>query len=101
MQLKWTELAVNDLDQIEIFIAQEAGSNAAIDMIMRIIDIGEKILLNYPEAGRSGRVTDTRELVIAGTPFILVYRHRQQLAQLQILRVLHAALQWPAQTRFN
>ena len=45
--------------------------------------------------GREGRVRekDTRELVIAGTPFVVVYRlHRSRV---EVLAVFHAARKWP------
>jgi len=96
MQLNWTELAVKDLDYVESYIAEEGNSVAAIDLVIQIIDVTEKILLQYPDAGRSGRVVGTRELVITGTSFIVVYRNHRRLGELQVLRVLHNARQWPA-----
>ena len=33
-----------------------------------------KYLLEYPNMGRPGRVSGTRELVASGTPFVVVYR---------------------------
>lgn len=52
-----------------------------------------ELLTTHPEAGRPGRVTGTRELVVSGTPFIAVYRvDRDGVA---IIRVLHGAQQWP------
>jgi toxin ParE1/3/4 len=38
--------------------------------------------------GRPGRVPFTRELVVAGTPFVVIYRVR---ADVEIVRVLHGA----------
>ncbi len=96
MQLNWTELAVKDLDYVESYIAEEGSPVAAIDLVIQIIDVTEKILLQYPDAGRSGRVVGTRELVITGTSFIVVYRNHRRLGELQVLRVLHNARQWPA-----
>jgi toxin ParE1/3/4 len=96
MQLNWTELAVKDLDNVESYIAEEGNPVAAIDLVIQIIDVTEKILLQYPDAGRSGRVTGTRELVIKGTSFIVIYRNHSRLGQLQVLRVLHDAREWPA-----
>ena len=48
---------------------------------------------DQPGIGRPGRVRGTREFVVTGTPFILVYR--VQGAQVEILRVLHGRQQWP------
>lgn len=84
MQLKWTDLANDDLDQV-----------VAIDIVLRIIDTTEMMLSNHPEAGRSGRVKNTRELVITGVPFIVIYREVKTLQRIEVLRVLHDAQQWP------
>jgi plasmid stabilization system protein ParE len=84
VQLKWTDLANDDLDQV-----------VAIDIVLRIIDTTEMMLSNHPEAGRSGRVKNTRELVITGVPFIVIYREVKTLQRIEVLRVLHDAQQWP------
>jgi toxin ParE1/3/4 len=46
-----------------------------------------------PERGRPGELAGTRELVLAGTPYILVYEIEASIVQ--ILRVRHAAQDWP------
>jgi toxin ParE1/3/4 len=51
------------------------------------------ILARHPFAGRKGRVPDTRELVISGTPFLVAYRIEKK--EVRILAVLHAAREWP------
>ena len=51
---------------------------------------------SYPRLGRPGRRRGTRELVVSGTPFIVVYRIQEQEAnQIQVIRFLHGAQQWP------
>ena len=95
MQLKWTDLAAADLDHIEAYIAQENSPAVAIDVVLKIIDTTEMVLSEHPVAGRLGRVKETRELVIGGIPFIIVYRQTSLQNQLQILRVLHDSQQWP------
>ncbi len=95
MQLKWTDLAQEDLDQIETYIARENSALVAIDVISKVINSAEIILPEHPNAGRMGRVNGTRELVIEGLPYIMVYRVVATLRQVQILRVLHNAQQWP------
>ena len=49
-------------------------------------------LLDYPGIGRAGRLSDTKELVVTGTPFIVIYRLRSPTVQ--ILRLLHHARKW-------
>jgi toxin ParE1/3/4 len=95
VQLKWTDLANADLDQVEAYITQENGIVVAIDIVLKIIDTAELILSNHPVAGRLGRVKNTRELVINGVPFIVVYRELKAHKRVEILRVLHDAQQWP------
>ena len=95
MQLKWTELADIDLDKIEAHIAQQNSPIVAIDVVMNIIDSAHLILPDHPRAGRQGRVKNTRELVIDGIPFIVIYREHISTNCIEILRVLHDAQQWP------
>ncbi len=93
MQLKWTDLADLDLDKIEAYITEESSPIVAIDVVMNIVDSVHLILPGHPKAGRQGRVKNTRELVIDGLPFIVIYR--ENVNRIEILRVLHDAQQWP------
>lgn len=95
MQLKWTDLAEKDLDNIETYITTENSPLVVVDVVLNVLNSCELILSNHPQAGRPGRVSGTRELVINGIPLIVVYRIVDRLGQLQILRVLHDAQQWP------
>ena len=95
MQLKWTDLADNDLESIEAYITKENSPMVAIDMVMKIIDSSYLILPEHPKAGRQGRLKNTRELVIDGVPFIVIYRENTTQNQIEILRVLHDTQQWP------
>ena len=78
-----------------MYITEENCLTVAIDVVLKVINTAELILLSHPSAGRLGRVKGTRELVIDGVPFVLIYRHHRSLNQLQILRVLHDSQQWP------
>ena len=93
MQLQWTEPATQDLDKIEEYISRESSPIVAIDVVLRVIETVETVLPAHPRAGRIGRVTDTREFVIEGVPFIVIYRQAGS-GQLQVIRVLHDAQQW-------
>jgi addiction module RelE/StbE family toxin len=95
VQLKWTDLAEIDLDKIEVHITQENSPIVAIDVVMNIIDSVHLILPDHPGAGRQGRLKNTRELVIDGVPFIVIYRENISTNCIEILRVLHDAQQWP------
>lgn len=95
MRLTWTELADKDLDVAEEYIAEDSGSPLiAIDVILKIIETVDMVLPEHPQAGRNGVVKGTRELVIEGVPYIVIYRLIERLDQLQILRVMHDAQEW-------
>ena len=91
MELKWTHAAIGDLKASSDFLAED-NPRAAQAMAQRMREAVE-YLLEYPNLGRSGRLRGTRELVVSGTPFIVVYRIRHD--EIQMLRVLHHARKWP------
>jgi toxin ParE1/3/4 len=51
-----------------------------------------QILRNAPDCGRPGLREGTRELVVPGTPYIVVYRNRGHAVQ--VLHVFHARQDW-------
>ena len=89
MQLKWTDLADSDLDNIEAYIAKENSSLITMDVVMKIVDSVYLILPDHPRAGRQGRLKNTRELVVDGAPFIVIYRENMSANTVEILRILH------------
>lgn len=92
MKIVWTDLAVQDIDGVYRFIAKQ-NPEAALRVVDTIYQTVETNLPDHPRAGRPGRVAGTRELVIAGLPFIVPYRVHHN--QVRILRVMHAARKWP------
>lgn len=92
MKLSWTAPALSDLAAVHAHIAED-NPRAAVAMVERIVARAELQLSRLPESGRSGRIANTRELVVSGTPYILPYRIRGEA--IQILRVLHTARRWP------
>ncbi len=91
VKIRWTRLAVEDLDHAYDYIAA-ANPTAARSVIARIKS-ALKALKAHPLIGRTGRVGGTRELVIPGTPFIVAYRVAK--ARLEILGIIHGARRWP------
>ena len=92
MQILWTLAAVRDLDAVKAFVSRDNPA-AAIDPVLRVIQAVERLLPEIPHIGQAGCVPGTRELVIPGTPHLVAYRVRRK--NLEILRVLHHAQQWP------
>ena len=95
MQLKWTELAANDLETIEAYTTEDNSPAVAMDVVINILNITEKLLVVHPGAGRPGRVKNTLELVIDGQPYVVVYRDNREIRSIEILRVLYQAQRWP------
>jgi toxin ParE1/3/4 len=91
LKIVWLPRAVSDRDALLDFIAIDSIS-AAIDQGDRIMDAVAK-LADYPEMGRVGRVSGTRELVVSRTSFVVVYRVANE--RVEVLRVLHGAQMWP------
>jgi toxin ParE1/3/4 len=78
---------------------EEISERIAVDNLAAATRVIERIrtaverLREFPGIGRPGRVADTRELVIAGTPYIVPYRVVSDVVQ--IITVLHSAQRWP------
>lgn len=70
MDLIWSARAKRDLKEIGTYIAKN-NRTAAVAMIKRIV--AAESLLEHPLSGHAGRVPDTRELVVPGSSYILVY----------------------------
>ena len=57
------------------------------------IESATRNLAQHPEMGRRGEIPGTRELVIPGLPYIVVYR--VQSDKVQVLRIFHSKQKWP------
>ena len=91
MKVRWTRLALADLDSVYEYIAPDDPSAAL--RLMERIERAVSVLSRHLEAGRAGRIGGTRELVVSGTPFIVPYRFRRDA--IQVLAVIHASRKWP------
>jgi addiction module RelE/StbE family toxin len=91
MMLRWLNLALDDLDEIVEYISRD-NPDAARRMVRRLWE-SACALTHQPDMGRPGRVHGTRELVVVKTPFVVPYRVVG--SEIQILRVLHGARNWP------
>lgn len=90
MKLVWTRTASADRKDIREYIAQ--NNPAAALALDELFSEKANRLVDHPGLGRPGCVTGTRELV-AHQNYILIYDAVDDLVR--ILRVLHAAKQWP------
>lgn len=91
MRLSWSKRATADVAAIRDHIAAEKPRAAAV--VLETLRRSAQTLPRFPSLGRPGRADGTRELVVAGTPFVIVYRLRKDCVEL--LAVLHASRQFP------
>jgi toxin ParE1/3/4 len=92
VRVRWLRKALANLDAEGEYIAEDNPA-AAGRLVQRIL-LAEDLLKENPAIGRPGRVAGTRELVAPDTPYIVPYRVRGDVVE--ILRVFHAAREWPA-----
>jgi toxin ParE1/3/4 len=86
VNLEWTVPAANSLRAALQFIHAE-NPDAAHEVAIRIKDAVAR-LATFPRMGRSGLHVGTRELIIPGLPYYVVYRVTD--TEVQVLRVFHA-----------
>ncbi len=86
MKIKWSPEARRQISEIWHYIAID-NPHAADRMVTRLVAGIEK-LVHFPNLGHPGR-EDSRELVIGGTNFIVVYRLDGE--EIKIGSVLHGA----------
>jgi len=92
MRIRWTEPAAHDLtricDYIEERVSNEVARRVALFLYQRV-----STLVEFPENGRPGRKSGTRELALPSSPYLAIYRIRGDTVE--ILRIVHGAQNWP------
>jgi toxin ParE1/3/4 len=88
---RWTADATADVRDVWDYIAED--NEPAADRIVERLISAAGILDRHPLIGRTGKEPCTRELVVSGTRYILIYRVKARKAE--ILRVLHGKQDWP------
>ncbi len=91
MRVRWTAPAADDLVRIVGYI--KIDNPAAARRVAQTIFQGVAALNRFPRRGRKGLVTDTRELIFSPWPYIVVYEVLDE--EVRVLRVRHAARNWP------
>ncbi|MFQ5776099.1 MAG: type II toxin-antitoxin system RelE/ParE family toxin [Kiloniellaceae bacterium] len=87
MRIEWLPEAEGNRASQLAYIA-ERNPWAALDM-GDAIEAAVARLADYPESAPPGRVPGTRELVVTGTPYVVVYR--VEASAVVVLRLLHGA----------
>lgn len=93
MIIAWLPRAIANRDDLIDYIAEE-NPRAAIEHDDRI-EAQVNHLAAHPEIGHAGRKKGTRELVIARTNFVVIYRVHPKAKRVEIIRVLHTSQAWP------
>ncbi len=91
MKLDWTGRSLADVDDINAHI-RSSNPTAAARVFTAIKGTADR-LRRFPRSGPPGRQPDTREIVVPGTPYLIVYRLRGKA--IEVLRVLHGRQSWP------
>jgi len=89
MKIKWLRKALENIEQEATYISQENPA-AVKEVVQRIYD-SVALLADNPALGHPGRIPDTRELIVPDTRYIIPYRVRPRLKQVEILRVFHTS----------
>ncbi|KAB8308168.1 type II toxin-antitoxin system RelE/ParE family toxin [Erwinia endophytica] len=89
-ELEWSQLARADLLAIVDYISDDNPD--AAQWLKDDIEARAGQLPEHPRLYRAGRIEGTREMVVRAN-YIVVYT--EDTLTVRILRVLHAAQQWP------
>ena len=84
MKLRWTPRAVADLEQIADYLL--AREPRAWEKLLARVELTLDYLLQFPHMGKAGLAPGTREFVLSGTPYIIVFRLKGDVVQILSIR---------------
>lgn len=84
--------AYDDLAGIVQWIAADSPQNAR-SVAERILTALESRLALFPSLGRRGQVDGTREWIVAGLPYVIVYQVDDARDAIVVLGIFHGAQQ--------
>lgn len=91
VEILWSPLALARLEEIRAYVARDKPE-AASRLATRIVAVVEA-LREHPYLGRASAEPDLRELVIGGTPYVVLYVVRRDTVT--ISTIWHSAQQRP------
>lgn len=95
LPIRWMASARADMHGIVDYLLGEGlPSEAVEEYIARIFKAPEHLAV-LPGSGKPGRKQNTREWLVRGTPYALIYVLRD--GKIRILRVMHGSRQFPKQ----
>jgi toxin ParE1/3/4 len=92
LEIVWSPLARERLREIHDYVARDKP-RAAARLAIRIVALVES-LKYHSHLGRAGPDPETRELVIGGTPYVVLYRITS-MRRITINTIWHGAQQRP------
>lgn len=84
------ETAAADLERIHAWISKDSPNNAR-SVVERVLTAIEHKIPSFPDIGRKGKVEGTREWIVRGLPYIIVYRVDHVARMVTILSIFHGA----------
>jgi addiction module RelE/StbE family toxin len=95
LSIEWRSRALDDIASAQNYLS-DRNPEAARRILERILQRSRE-LEDFPEMGKPGRLQGTRELLVPGSPYVLIYRIGCDA--IDILRVLHTKRDWPPRRR--
>ena len=83
MLVRWTQPAADDLLHICDYTAERFGAAQARRVADAIYESAAS-LHEMPNRGRPGRKPNTREMIISGLPFVIIYRVGQEAVEVAL-----------------
>ena len=91
MKIVWLPKAITALDKEYDYIFSQ-NPQAAKRVFERVVGSIKRLEI-FPDSGRQGQIEGTRELIVSGLPYIVIYRISNETVQ--ILRIFHTSQDWP------
>jgi addiction module RelE/StbE family toxin len=85
MQIVWLPRAVENLEEIRLYIAEERPASA--ERVAQKIKQAVAMLEDHPQIGKPSLLNGFRELQVAGLPFVIPYKVMGD--KLIVVRVFH------------
>jgi addiction module RelE/StbE family toxin len=92
----WSPEAKADFELIFSYLKQHASATIACETSESIL-AAVAHLRDFPQTGRVGRITGTREWVVSRAPYMIIYELELTDNHMLLLRILHTARLWPQQ----
>lgn len=91
LSIEWAQSAWEDLDGITDYLRDEGLAFEDVEEYVKRLYTAPAHLSRLLGAGKPGRMPSTREWLVKGTPYALIYHVSSD--SVQILRVMHGSRQ--------